>query len=43
MNGDVKFIMKVNTDDESDNGTKEKVVKEEATCIKGIIQRLMKK
>lgn len=43
MNGDVKFIMKVNTDDESDNGTKEKVVKEEATGIKGIIQRLMKK
>lgn len=43
MNGDVKFIMKVNTDDESDNGTKEKVVKEESTGIKGIIQRLMKK
>lgn len=43
MNGDVKFIMKVNTDDESDNGTKEKVVKEEATGIKGILQKIMKK
>lgn len=43
MNGRVKFVMKVNTDDESDKGTKEKQIKEESTGIKGLLQRIMKK
>ncbi|WP_300276828.1 hypothetical protein [Peptacetobacter sp.] len=43
MNGDVKFIMKVNTDDESNNGTEEKQIKEEATGIKGLLQKIIKR
>lgn len=43
MNGSVKFVMKVNTDDESDKGTEEKQIKEEATGIKGLLQKIIKK